>query len=559
MYQWRSDAIGGMDLAGLVDAIKSFFGRRSPQPAPEQEPTINSPKAYHGSGYNGGYFSGSSGGAKYPFGLSTQFPGVSLDHYRLRQLARTAMQDSPEGRAIVERKVDGIAGTGLVYEPTPDISVLGITQEQAAEWGKNVGARFNLYMQDKKQNRSETMTGYQAHRFYAWSKERDNDVFVRLYYSSDRSLQNPLQFEFIDPDQIRGCTFTTSLGMLPRNMGDGIERDSRGRETGYKVWIKDNDGRASDVTIKRKGPKSGRVFMLHGFSPEYAGQGRGYTKLAPILNELQKLTDFSLAHIQMAINQAIMTGWIVPSDNEDSVPVFQGNEPGGAGSCPLPSDEGASDCAEDVVSQFECYKLPETTVDTPGMFIQSLTKGADIKFGNPNAPATGYDKFTDSFLTNLSALTGTPLEVVQMKFGNSFSASRGTFLLHQIVLEIERADESADFLNPLMEMWMSGEISAGRISAPGWSDPRLRAAWLKGSWRGAPVPDIDPGKLAKARKDNLETGTWNIEKEAAQQSGMSAADNIAINNLAYEGYKPLPWSDAAQNEEMSDDDSDDKE
>ena len=36
-------------------------------------------------------------------------------------------------------------------------------------------------------------------------------------------------------------------------------------------------------------------------------------------------------------------------------------------------------------------------------------------------------------------------------------------------------------------------------------------------------------------------------------------ESIAINNLSYEGYKPLPWSDAAQAEEMPDDDSDDKE
>ena len=513
------------------------------------------PQAYHG---NSSYYGGSSGGSKYPFGLSTSYPSVTLDHYQLRQLARVAMQDSPEGRAIVERKVDGIAGTGLVYEPTPDISILGITQEQAAEWGKNVGARFNLFMLDKKQNRSETMTGYQAHRFYAWSKERDNDVFVRLYYSSDRGLQNPLQFEFIDPDQVRGCSFTTSLGMLPQNIGDGIERDARGRETAYNIWIKDKAGRSTEVTIKRKGSRSGRIFMLHGFSPEYAGQGRGHTKLAPILNELQKLSDFSFAHVQMAINQAIMTGWIVPSKDEDTVSVFQGNEPGGAGAFIGEAEASASAEETPTISDFECYKLPETTVDTPGMFIQSLTKGADIKFGNPNSPATGYDKFTDSFLTNLSALTGTPIEVVKMKFGSSFSASRGTFLLHQVVLLIERADEAADFLDPLKEMWMSGEIAAGRISAPGWSDPRLRAAWLKGSWRGAPVPDIDPGKLAKARKDNLETGTWNVEKEAQQQSGMSAADNIAINNLAYEGYKPLPWSDAAQNEETPGNDNDDE-
>lgn len=515
-------------MAGLIDKVKSWFAT---------EPTAS---AITISGAPSTRNSGFDGGGKWPYSLSRQ--SLSLDHNKLRQGARLAMQDSPQGRAIVERKVDAISGTGIKLEPTPDITVLGITQEQAATWSTDIAARFDLWANDKKQHRAESMTYYQAQWLHSYFKERDNDVFIRLYYSPDRGLQNPLQFEFIDPDQIRGQAFTSSWGFQPHE--DGIERDSRGRETGFKVWVKDDNGNYKEVSIKKKGSKSGRIFMLHGFRPEYAGQGRGFTKLAPIIQDLENFTDFSAAHIKQAINQAQIVGWVVPSEGEDAQPIFDNKATAfGAGPAATNFSNDTDQENTTALEDFKCYDIPEATFSQPGStWIQELTKGADIKLANPNSPATSYDRFHDAFLTSLSACSGTPLEVVQMKFGNSFSASRATLLLFQRIVEIEREDINADMNNPVKEMWMAGEIAAGRVSAPGWSDPRLRAAWLKCTWRGAPVPDIDPGKLAKARRDNLEIGVTNVEREAQQHTGMSALDNIGINNRIFKDYEPLPFS-----------------
>jgi capsid protein len=526
-------------MAGIIDRIINWL-----KPTSQAD---NQPQAFHGGSTADRYFGGSfSSGGKWPNSISNPGSGLFLSHYALRQGARVAMQESPQGRAIVERKVDAIAGTGIKLEPTPDISVLGITQDAAAAWAKDVSARFHLWAMDKRQHRSEIMNFYQSQRFYAWSKERDNDVFVRLYYSPDKSLQNPLQFEFIDADQVRGYAYTTSYGFQANQ--DGIIRDERGRETGFKIWVKQKDGTYKDVEVKAKGPKSGRVFMLHGFRPEYAGQGRGYTKLAPILQDLENFTDFSLAHIKQAINQAMPVGWIEPSADEDTIPIFDNNLTtagvGPAGS--NFSNEATADDDASLVSDVACYSLPEASFNVPGsLFIQSLTKGAKIKLANPNSPGTGYDKFQDAFLSAMSVVSGMPLEMVFMKFGNSFSASRATLLLAYRVIEVDRADNDAEYHNPVEEMWLAGEIAAGRVSAPGWSDPRLRAAWLKSTWRGAPVPDIDPGKLAKATRDNLEIGKTNIERESQLHTGMSAVDNIEINNRIFENYKILPFTQGA--------------
>jgi hypothetical protein len=507
------------------------------------------PTAFYGgypNNYGRGYANSPESGGKWPYSLSAPGSNLLLNHWSLRRGARVAMHESPQGRAIVERKVDAVAYVGLKLEPTPDADILGITQEQATEWAKIVGNRFHLYASDKKQNRSETMTLYQAMWQYSFYQERDNDIFVRLYYSPERNLQNPLQFEFIDPDQVRGGGFTTSYGFQAHH--DGIVRDDRGRETGYKIWVRDKDGRYNEVTVKKKGPKSGRIFMLHGFKPEYAGQGRGYTKLAPIIQDLENATDFSASHIKLAINQSQVVGWVVPSKDEDATSIWDGNSTThGVGPAGTNFSGDGTDSATEAVplvnGDFECYSLPEATFNTPGSTWIN----------------TGYDKFMQEFLTSLSACSGVPLEVVHMKFGNNFSASRATLLLFQRIVEIAREEMVADFLAPLQEMWMSGEIAAGRISAPGWNDPRLRAAWMKSTWRGAPVPDIDPGKLAKAYREHIEMGTDSAERISQIHSGKSAADNISMNNLTYQDYEVLPFSGGGGNPEPEDDDEDDKE
>ena len=483
---------------------------------------------------------GANNGSKFPGGLTGGIHRIG--HSEVRRQARSALQDSPQARAIVERKTDAVAYTGLRLEPTPDTDVLGMTKEQATIWGRDVSARFDLWATDKKQNRSGTISFAQAQWMYTFYKERDNDIFVRLYYTKDKQLQNPLQFSFIDPNQIQGHESTSTYG-IQYTTHNGIVRDARGRAVAYTVLVLDADNRPKIIEIPAKA-KGGRLQMLHGFRGEYAGQTRGYSKLAPILQELQNFTDFSLAHIQQAIAQAMIMGFIEPGKDEDALEIFTPDNVGAAGPsanlAEVPGTDGVVDHGLVAATRLD---IPEDTRTQPGsVFVQNLAKDQKITFAKANAPITTYPEFQEAFLQSLAAAVGIPLEVVHMKFQNNFSASRATLLLFQRIVDIEREDMVTDFNAPVYKMWISEEIAAGRITAPGWSDPRLQAAWLKATWRGAPVPDIDPAKLAKARRDNIDMGVTSVERESQQHSNRSAADNIADNNLSYEGYEKPPYT-----------------
>ena len=489
-----------------------------------------------------------SGGSKWPGGLAASGSPTAVAHFTARQNARNALQDSIQGRAMVECMADSVVDVGLRPEFTPLVDIIGITADQGSAWAKDVEERFDLFSRDRKQCRTEVMNFYKFQRLYQFFQHRDNDIFTRLYYCPDKELQNPLQFDSIDPDQIRFDAYTTTLG--PQYQNDGISRDDRGRETGYHIWVRQDDGTCKEFKIPAKSPDGSRYLILHSFHQEYAGQGRGFSRLAHALQELENVTDFSAATIKKAINQTQIVGFVEPSKDEDAQDIFSGiltNQGAGPasnqfGAHPNPSAD-AQNVTDDAIRPIvECYQVPEATNDIPGsMWINNLTHGSTIKFPQTSAPGDTFDTFVDAFTYHLSSSLGIPLEVVLKKFNNNYSASRATLILFWRVVEIWRHEMATDFLDPFVEMWLCGEIAAGRIIAPGWSDPILRAAWLSKNWIGSAIPDIDPSKTADARRKNIEIGITSAVRESRIYNGSNAAHNIQSNKALWKDFEVAPW------------------
>jgi len=271
--------------------IKNFLSSgKSPEPQAAHSQFIGSGQSYASLGNS------QDNGAKWFGGLSSYVRSVYINHWIVRQNARYAYQNTLEAKAIVDRNADVVADIGLMLEATPKAQEIGITMEQAEEWAVDVEQKFDSWARSKRQHRSETMTWYQSHRLYQIMAMRDGEIFPRYFYTNDRDVLNKLQWEFIDQNQIRGDALTNSLGI--HNVKDGIIRDSRNRETGYLIWDQNNDGTFSHKKVPKKGAKSGRLFMIHGYTPEYPMQRRGYSKLSHALQEFENLTDFKSAEIK---------------------------------------------------------------------------------------------------------------------------------------------------------------------------------------------------------------------------------------------------------------------
>ncbi|MCP4745042.1 MAG: phage portal protein [Desulfobacteraceae bacterium] len=490
-----------------------------------------------------------SAGAKYPQGLSGT-GNIHLDHYRLRQQARDAYHDTPQAKALVERHADTVADIGLMLEPAPKAQILGLPQEEVDAWSRRIEERFDAWARSKAQHRAETMTWYQSHRLYGIFQQRDNDVFVRLYYCRDRGLQNPVQFEFIDPNQVRGdaCTYTYATN---GGQEDGITRDKRGRETGYKVFVQKKLGEYHEVIVPRYGRSSGRIMMLHGFAPEYAGQGRGYSRLGFALQEFENLTDFSLSKIKQAINQSQVALYVKPSQDKDASNPLSGilNAAGAGpavrtfGADPAPDPDAQNVTAESTASVVSYQNIPEATVTAPGSTnIFNLEAGEDLKTLEVKSAAESYNSFVEAFTSYLSAAMSMPVEVLLMKFNANYSASRASLILFWRVACIWREEMAADYLNPTYEMWLAEEIAAGREACPGWSDPRLRAAWLNCRWVGSPMPNIDPARTMTADKGYVEMGAQTLDRVARNLNGSSGTANRAKLRREVDELAKVPWA-----------------
>jgi len=529
---------------GLIDTIRGWFGRAVTDagfPATGDAVSGGALRRYSLGSYHellgrSGYY---YGGPKWAYGLSGSGRGPMLDHATLRANARAAVHDSMPARAIVERYQQTVVDTGVRVECAPDAEVLGIDPEQAETWARDVEQRFNLWASSKLVTVGEDMSFYQAQRFSMRARMRDGEYFVRCYYDSRRDLLNPLRIGFIDPNQITGDALTDTV--WPETVADGIKRDKLGREVAFEVLIRQPSGKIEKVIVPAKG-RAGLPLMLHGFAPEYAGQSRGFSRLSHAIQEFQNLTDFTSAQIKKAIAQSSLALFLEPGEKNDAINPFGDMLSGPVNSFDEPETPGETTTALSGEESVNYSRLNSVSFDPGSVGVFNLLAGQKLVPFKDSAPSESFDSFVTAFVGYLAASVNMPPEVLALKFSQNYSASRAALILMWRTACVERDEEASDFYNPIYRAWLHGEIAAGRISAPGWSDPRRRAAWSQATWNGPPMPNIDPAKTAKADKDYVELGAQTLDHVARNFNGSSGAANRMKNARQISQLTPVPWS-----------------
>jgi capsid protein len=488
----------------------------------------------YGAGYRGAVL---NEGSKFEYGLAGTGSGNVFDIPFLLQNARTAYTESLLARAVVDRYADTVIDVGLKLLPTPKSEILGISPERAEKWADNVAQRFDCWFDSKKCMLNEVDNGYQLQRQVEIYTRRDGEYFIRFHYSGRQDLINPLQLSVVDPTQILGYGAVDTHG-FNRTYADGIERDLGGKEVAYHVMVLTEKG-YQQRRIPAIGPRSKRRFMLHGYSPLYPGQGRGISALAHALQDFSNITDFSQAQILKAISQSQFNFKTVPSDKAPASNPLETN----AGFNNAYGTTAQTTTSNGEVSRMVYSQLPEVWQSVPGsvgMF--GLQAGEDFEAVQNSAPVEQFASFVEAFSTYLTASESMPIEVLLMKFGRSYTASMGALILFWRVAEIGRHEHKRDWLDYVYEAWLSEEIAAGRIRAPGWSDPLMRSAWLSNRWGGAPMPIIDPSKQSKADKDYVEIGAQTLDDVARNYNGSDGRLNRAKLARQVPEITPVPWA-----------------
>lgn len=205
----------------------------------------------------------------------------AADATTLRVRARSLVQNVPYIAQGMSSLVANVVGTGITPNWTGD-EAEKFNQAWAA-WAPFADAdgRLDVY-------------GLQAAAYLAM--EQDGEVLIRIRprRASD-GLPVPIQFQLLEIDWLDSAKTETRNG---NSIVNGIEYDALGKVYGY--WLFDQH---PGEMVSFKSRRSASAFVsadkiIHLFSPKRPGQGRGISRLAPVIARTRDLQLYEDAELQ---------------------------------------------------------------------------------------------------------------------------------------------------------------------------------------------------------------------------------------------------------------------
>ena len=511
-------------------------------------------------GYNTpGNFTGSKSVTVKPYGSVK-----GLDWQRIASKSYESIWDSTETRAILKNIKHFAIGSGLRLQSNPAREILGISATDSQAAARRLETSWRLWSHSKDADHSRGNTYQQLQGIAFMSMLVWGEYFAIRRWSSDPSRMNPLTIQLIPPHQVcnPGTDIVYAAEKIGRVIKDGIETDASGRE--IAIYIRQfNRQKGYFFTRIPCQSTTGRQIVLHGFVAEEVGQVRGTPFLAPILHDAEKITDMILFELDSAAVNASMAGAIT-SDKDAPISMADMSKLGqGAGWAGTMIGSNSDTLPESTTLNPSPNITPVRTLDRGGIINQNLPPGHHYEGIDTKRPNLNIPEFIEKRMVYMTAALGIPLELVQMKFGQNYSASKASLELGWRIFEYLGSEFSADFNQPNYEAFVEAEIAAGSITAPGWSIPRIRAAWCSSNWIGLPMPSLNPLQETKAALERISGGLSNRELESSHLTATTFADNIdritqenaalalanesiGVQNTGYQlGHEPVPGAESS--------------
>lgn len=459
----------------------------------------------------------------------------------LRNRAADLVMNSPIGCAAVTTSTANVISSGLKLFPRIKPKELGLTPEQAVEWGRATKAEFELWANSLNCDYYRRNSFAELQRIAYMSYLMDGDcfcLFKRRYPTRD--VPYTLRLQLIEAARVsnpiqggRGLLGTSPYGVEMKNtvndnrIINGIEIDKTGQL--QAVWISNRiwneplvtDAKLEWQRVKIFGEETGRRNVLHICFDSRTEQYRGVPFLAPVIESIKQVSRYADAELVSAVIKSFFSIFFV--ENWQSAG-FELNQV-------LPEAEEETRAEMDKVMRE--YKLGAGT-------LTKLPKGVDVKaIDRSNAQST-FDPFITAFIKQVGAALNIPFEILQKQFQASYSASRAALLQAEDEFRQRRNAFINDFLNPVYENFLMEAVAMGRIKAEGFFDnPLRRAQWLKCDWYVEGSHLLDVTKELQGAQMRIALGLTTHAQEAAELAGTDYYENLETLNYEYEMRKKL--------------------
>lgn len=422
---------------------------------------------------------------------------IARDLPTLRARSRDQMRNAPVSLGALNQAVSAVVGTGLSHSAAIDAEFLGLTQSEADAWQSDVNRRFKAWSESADCDVARQMNFYGLQKLFFRSWLESGDAFVLTPMVPRAGGPARLALQVIEADRV--CT-PISL-KASDNVQDGVELDAITREAvAYYVARKHPGDAVAGNTWDRvaaRGSSTGRRNVLHGFEALRPGQVRGVPWIAPILEPLKQLGRWTDAELNAAVVSGIFS-------------VFVKMDPDAFQSL---YDEDAQGAIVDQASKWSGEMESGKAIN--------LLPGESIEAPPPGRPNPAFDPFWQAMVRQIGMALELPFEVLVMHFQSSYSAARGALLMAWRFFRARRNLLATALCQPVYELWLTEEVAAGRIRAPGLlaSDVH-RAAWCAGVWTGDGPGSIDPEKEVKAAAARVELGISTKQAESILHDGV---------------------------------------
>ncbi|MBS0364912.1 MAG: phage portal protein [Proteobacteria bacterium] len=441
----------------------------------------------------------------------------------LRNRSRDLARNNPLGLGALNTVTTTAVGTGLVLRSVIDADTLGLEMDEAQDWQDLTEREFRLWASSAGAcDASRTNDFYALQALAFRSALESGDVLAALPMVRRPESPYEIKVSLIEADRV----INKNYAINSETLAQGVQMDSNGAPVAYHILRHHPGGLMLPSMIwdvvPAFGARTGRRNIVHLYDKRRPGQSRGVPYLAPVIETLKQLSDYTNAEVTAAVISSMFTVFVT-SENGQGLDMGDGTTPSAA-------------------------KAGDPLQMAPGAILD-LSPGEDVKFADPKRPNHAFDPFVIAVLRQIGVALELPFEVLIKHFTASYSAARAALLEAWRFYRGRRAWLASMFCQPIYEAWLEEAVARGRVDAPGFfDDPVIRAAYCGSEWIGDAPGQIDPQKEVDAQKGLLElqltthtdacialTGAnWNsvAERRAREETKMKALGLQAI-------YAPL--------------------
>lgn len=402
----------------------------------------------------------------------------------------TLYHTSSIARACVNKPLTYAIGKGLFFKSQPNFKYLGLSEEEAKEWGK----QFSTLLHYEK----KAVKWYKKQKQLAREAKITGDA-VMYFLREGSKLGIPFDIVVTQGSAIDWEKNDTGYTL-------GIKHDIYGRRAGFFSATSKKDVPFTD--------ENGNQVAIQFLFPDRAGQLRGFGVYMSEIARSKNLDRIWDAILERMIQEATQVGYFNASTTDVNAQV----------KAMAKQAAGKTSNSADSLEMKELSKRG-TPTKVGGMYV--LENEESMNFQPMVTPSNNFATANEWMVNFFSMATNIPPEVIIGKYSTSYTAHKGAFNDFLKVVDEDRQDfidgvESIVNFEYLKHFVRTKQI---KVRKDFWTDYKVQMAYLEGIFLG-PVPGhINPLQEVTADEKAVRAG-FNLQSNVAAKYGIDFWNSI---------------------------------